>query len=84
MQIEKVIQSKQYEILREHGLINETAARDLEIRRKFRERIALDKTRGWKKQVKEQLADEYNIGISGINNILYNLKKRLVNKPIYK
>ena len=84
MQIEKVIQSKQYEILREHGLINQTAARDLEIRRKFRERIALDKTRGWKKQVKEQLADEYNIGISGINNILYNLKKRLVNKPIYK
>ena len=84
MRIEKVIQSKQYEILREHGLINETAARNLEIRKKFRERIALDKTRGWKKQVKEQLADEYNICVSAINNILYDLKKRLVNKPIYK
>jgi DNA-binding transcriptional regulator YhcF (GntR family) len=84
MQIEKVIQSKQYEILREHGLINETAARDLEIRKKFRERSALDKTRGWKKQVKEQLAEEYHLGISALDNILYYSKRKLGGKPIYK
>jgi hypothetical protein len=77
MQVEKIIETEEFKILRKAGLINETAARDLEIRRKFRERIALDKTRGWKKHVKEQLAEEYHIGISAINNILYDLKKKL-------
>lgn len=70
---DKIFESEEYKYLKENGLIDEIAERNLEIRRKFRKKVNEHlKERGVKGKIRRELAEEYGIGIDAIVKILYS------------
>ena len=67
------ITPQEIEKFRELGLLNETGLRNLLIRRKFRSMSSEDTTKK-KCQIIRELAEEYNLGLDAINQIVYRKK----------
>jgi hypothetical protein len=80
MQILEIIKSESFEMLRKEGLIDEISYRNYIIKTEFRKRIS-SLTRLKKREIREQLSEEFNIDIKNMNKILYSKhqnKKKII------
>lgn len=80
---EEIKLSKKYlEPLRKLGVINEVRLRDIHIKREFRSRVKKNPNK-MKKEIKEELAEEFCMGLERIQSILYHKSQsRKNNEPI--
>jgi hypothetical protein len=80
---EEIKLSKKYlEPLRKLGVINELRLRDIHIKREFRRRVKKNPNKR-KKEIKEELAEEFCMGLERIESILFDKShSKKNNEPI--
>ncbi len=84
MQIMNITKSKNFKTLRENGLIDETALRNMIIRTEYKKRVAAYYPGMKKREIKEQLAEEYTMDLKNLSKILYSRNNNKKGKVFIK